>query len=258
MIRRDRAAKIISTLGPSSSSRKQIEELFKAGVDVFRLNFSHGTHEEHVLRYNTIREIEKEIGRPIGIVMDLQGPKIRVGTFENGSIELEQDTYFKLDSNIEKAGTKSRVAITNPEILESLGPGTQLLLDDGRIRLEVEKGGTTEIRAVVKTNGVLSDHKGLNIPGVILPMSTITGKDLKDLRLGLDLGADWIALSFVQQPEDVAEARRLISGRAGILVKIEKPAAIDHLDQIVQLSDAVMVARGDLGVEAPPEIVPGL
>ena len=257
-MRRTRAAKIVSTLGPSSSSREKIKELFMAGADVFRLNFSHGTHEEHALRYNAIREIERELDRPIGVIMDLQGPKIRVEKFENGAIELEKGSAFKLDSSPDKPGTKTRVAITNPEIYHAVKPGTELLLDDGKIRLEVCEGGITEIETVVKSGGVLSDHKGLNIPGTVLPMSSLTEKDRKDLRLGLDLGVDWVALSFVQRPEDIKEARSLISTHAGILAKIEKPAAIDHLDEIVQLTEAVMVARGDLGVEAPPEDVPGL
>ena len=220
-MRRTRAAKIVSTLGPSSSSREKIKELFMAGADVFRLNFSHGTHEEHTLRYNAIREIERELERPIGVIMDLQGPKIRVEKFENEAIELEKGSAFKLDSFPEKPGTKKRVAITNPEIYHAVKPGTELLLDDGKIRLEVREGGITEIETVVKSGGVLSDHKGLNIPGTVLPMSSLTDKDRKDLQLGLELGVDWIALSFVQRPEDISEARSLISTHAGILAKIE-------------------------------------
>ncbi len=257
-MRRTRAAKIVCTLGPSSSSRERIKELFMAGADVFRLNFSHGTHEEHTLRYNAIREIEEELARPIGVIMDLQGPKIRVQKFENGAIELENGSAFKLDSIADKPGTKNRVAITNPEIYRAVKPGTKLLLDDGKIRLEVREGGITEIETVVRSGGVLSDHKGLNIPDTVLPMSPLTDKDRMDLQLGLELGVDWVALSFVQRPEDIYEARSLISTDAGILAKIEKPAAIEHLDEIIELSDAVMVARGDLGVEAPPEDVPGL
>ena len=199
-MRRTRAAKIVSTLGPSSSSREKIKELFMAGADVFRLNFSHGTHEEHAHRYSAIREIERELERPIGVIMDLQGPKIRVEKFENGAIELENGSAFKLDSSPDKPGTKTRVAITNPEIYRAVKPGTELLLDDGKIRLEVREGGITEIETVVKSGGVLSDHKGLNIPGTVLPMSSLTEKDRKDLRLGLELGVDWVALSFVQRP----------------------------------------------------------
>ena len=257
-MRRNRAAKIVSTLGPSSTSREQISALFEAGADVFRLNFSHGSHQEHADRYQAIREIEREFGRPIGIMMDLQGPKIRVDCFQNGKIDLADGASFTLDRNAVDAGTESRVSISNPEIYTVLEPGTHLLLDDGKIRLFVEEASAEEVRTTVEVGGVLSDHKGLNIPGAILPMSALTDKDRADLRFGLDLGVDWVALSFLQRPEDISEARRLIAGRAGILCKMEKPKAIEHLEQIVQLSDAVMVARGDLGVEAPPEDVPGL
>ncbi len=257
-MRRNRAAKIVSTLGPSSTSREQISALFEAGADVFRLNFSHGSHQEHADRYQAIREIEREFGRPIGVMMDLQGPKIRVDYFQNGKIDLPDGVSFTLDRNAVDAGTESRVSISNPEIYKVLEPGTHLLLDDGKIRLLVEEASAEEVRTTVEVGGVLSDHKGLNIPDVILPMSALTDKDRADLRFGLDLGVDWVALSFLQRPEDISEARRLIAGRAGILCKMEKPKAIEHLEQIVQLSDAVMVARGDLGVEAPPEDVPGL
>ncbi len=257
-MRRNRAAKIVSTLGPSSTSREQISALFEAGADVFRLNFSHGSHQEHADRYQAIREIEREFGRPIGVMMDLQGPKIRVDYFQNGKIDLPDGVSFTLDRNAVDAGTESRVSISNPEIYKVLEPGTHLLLDDGKIRLLVEEASAEEVRTTVEVGGVLSDHKGLNIPDVILPMSALTDKDRADLRFGLDLGVDWVALSFLQRPEDISEARRLIAGRAGILCKMEKPKAIEHLEQMVQLSDAVMVARGDLGVEAPPEDVPGL
>ena len=255
---RNRAAKIVSTLAPSSTSREQISALFEAGADVFRLNFSHGSHQEHADRYQAIREIEREFDRPIGVMMDLQGPKIRVDYFQNGKIDLADGVSFTLDRNAVDAGTESRVSISNPEIYKVLEPGTHLLLDDGKIRLFVEEASAEEVRTTVEVGGVLSDHKGLNIPGAILPMSALTDKDRADLRFGLDLGVDWVALSFLQRPEDISEARRLIAGRAGILCKLEKPKAIEHLEQIGQLSDAVMVARGDLGVEAPPEDVPGL
>ena len=258
MLHRDRAAKIISTLGPSSSSAGQIRELFRAGADVFRLNFSHGTHKEQAERYHLIRELELEVGTPIGVIMDLQGPKIRVQTFKNGSVELERGSSFQLDSQSQIQGTNLRAAISNPEIFDVIEPGMELLLDDGKIRLEVSEKGVSDIQTIVRTAGTLSDHKGLNIPSIILPMSPLTEKDRKDLSFGLELGVDWVALSFVQQSEDIVELRRLVNDQAGILAKIEKPSAIKHLSQIVQLSDAVMVARGDLGVEAPPENVPGL
>ena len=257
-MRRNRAAKIVSTLGPASAAEEQIAALFEAGADVFRLNFSHGTHQEHSERYAAIRRIEREYGRPIGIIMDLQGPKIRVNTFENGEAGLLTGSVFTFDRQVDQAGTGDRVSISNPEIYKVLEPGMALLLDDGKIRLRVRDATEEKVRATVEIGGVLSDHKGLNLPGAILPMSALTNKDRADLRFGLDLGVDWVALSFVQRPEDIAEARQLIAGRAGILCKMEKPTAIEHLVQIIQLSDAVMVARGDLGVEAPPEDVPGL
>ena len=257
-MRRNRAAKIVATLGPASATEEQIAALFAAGADVFRLNFSHGTHQEHAERYTAIRRIERDSGRPIGIMMDLQGPKIRVDTFQDGAVDLSTGSVFTLDRHADQVGTVDRVSISNPEIYTALEPGMALLLDDGKIRLRVEEASDEKVRTTVQVAGVLSDHKGLNLPGAILPMSALTDKDRADLRFGLDLGVDWVALSFVQRPEDIAEARRLIAGRAGILCKMEKPKAIEHLEQIVQLSDAVMVARGDLGVEAPPEDVPGL
>ena len=257
-MRRNRAAKIVTTLGPASWTEEQIAALFEAGADVFRLNFSHGTHQEHAERYAAIRRIEVDFGRPIGIMMDLQGPKIRVDTFQDGAVDMAAGSVFTFDRHADQAGTAHRVSISNPEIFTVLESGMTLILDDGKIRLRVEEASEEKVRTIVQVGGVLSDHKGMNLPGAILPMSALTNKDRADLRFGLDLGVDWVALSFVQRPEDIAEARRLIAGRAGILCKMEKPRAIEHLEQIVQMSDAVMVARGDLGVEAPPEDVPGL
>lgn len=257
-MKRERAAKIVSTLGPSSTSPEMIAKLFEAGADVFRLNFSHGKHEEHKERYDIIRKIEEDYGRPIGIIADLQGPKIRVGNFVDQKIVLVNGAKFILDSDQDSDGDVNRVSISNPEIYPSLEVGIELLLDDGKLKLVVEKNKGASVETKVLVGGSLSDHKGINIPGTILPMSALTEKDRKDLQFALDLGVDWIALSFVQRPEDVAEARRLIAGRAGVLAKMEKPLAIEHLDGIIELSDAVMVARGDLGVEAPPEDVPGL
>lgn len=256
-MRRERAVKIVSTLGPASSSREAIDALFEAGTDVFRLNFSHGSHAEHAERYGFIREAEAKFGRPIGVMVDLQGPKIRVGDFADGRIELRKGAAFRLDADT-TLGNERRVSISNPEILVSLEPGLDLLLDDGKIRLEVTEVGRDHIETTVTVGGPLSNHKGVNIPGALLPIAALTAKDRRDLQFGLDMGADYIALSFVQRPEDVAEARKLIAGRAAVLVKLEKPLAIQHLDQIIELTDAVMVARGDLGVEAPPEDVPSL
>ena len=257
-MRRERAAKIISTLGPSSTSPEVIANLFEAGADVFRLNFSHGQHEEHKELYDSIRKIEADYNRPIGIIADLQGPKIRVGNFVDKKIVLGNSVNFTLDSDQDKDGDEKRVSISNPEIYPSLEPGVELLLDDGKLKLVVEQNNGDSIDTKVLVGGTLSNHKGINIPGAILPMSALTEKDRRDLQFALDIGVDWIALSFVQRPEDVAEARALVVGRAGVLAKLEKPLAIEHLKQIVELADAIMVARGDLGVEAPPEDVPGL
>lgn len=256
-MRRQRKAKILATLGPASSTREQIAALFKAGADVFRLNFSHGSHEDHQARYDIIRELEEEFERPIGILMDLQGPKLRVGAFAAGSIDLKTGDKFRLDLDEAKGDTK-RVQLPHPEIFAAIKPGTNLLLDDGKLRLCIKKCGKDFAEVEVAVGGRLSDRKGVNVPDVVLPLSPLTKKDRADLRFGLDMGADWIAMSFVQRPEDVAELRKLIGGRARLMAKLEKPAAIERLEEIVELSDAVMVARGDLGVEMPPEDVPGI
>ena len=256
-MRRIRNAKIIATLGPGTSSEEMINALFEAGADVFRLNFSHGGHEDHKRRYDIIRAMEDKYHRSIGILLDLQGPKLRVGKFQDGEVKLEQGNKFRLDLNA-GPGDVSRVPLHHPEIFEALEEGTDLLLDDGKIRLRVIEFGVNFAETEIITGGTLSDHKGVNVPTAILPLSPLTEKDLEDLRFGLDLGVDWVALSFVQRPEDIAKARKLVAGRAGIMSKLEKPAAMNNLDEIVNLSDAVMVARGDLGVELPPEDVPAL
>ncbi|MGI9486328.1 MAG: pyruvate kinase [Geminicoccaceae bacterium] len=256
-MRHRRSAKILATLGPSSSSMDEIKALFDAGANAFRFNFSHGSHEDHQARYDIVRKIEGDAGRPISIVMDLQGPKLRVGTFENDKVELEAGNTFRMDLE-DKPGNVDRVMLPHIEIFKAIDEGTELLLDDGKIRLEVQKVGKDFAETKVIAGGPLSNRKGVNVPNAVLPLSALTDKDRADLQFGLDLGADWVALSFVQRPEDVAEARRLIAGRAAIMVKIEKPAAINHLDQIIEMADGVMVARGDLGVEMPPEDVPGL
>ncbi len=256
-MRRQRKAKIVATLGPSTSSPEIIRGLFEAGVDVFRLNFSHGTQEEHRRRHEILRGIEAELNRPIGILMDLQGPKLRLGTFAEGQVELNAGEPFRLDLSPEP-GDRRRAPLPHPEVLSALVPGTQLLLNDGRVRLTVKTAGGSFVDTVVVTGGPLSDRKGVNVPGVVLPLSPLTEKDRQDLRFGLDLGVDWVALSFVQRPEDIAEARRLIAGRAAVMIKLEKPAAIDRLEELIEMSDAAMVARGDLGVEMPPEDVPSV
>jgi pyruvate kinase len=256
-MRRHRSAKITATLGPSSSSPDMIEKLFLAGVDVFRLNFSHGSHEDHQTRYQIIRNLEKKVGRPIGILMDLQGPKLRIGSFQQKSILLEEGQTFILDQN-EAPGDQTRVFLPHPEIFKALKENTDILLDDGKIRLRVKQMTPQGIETRVITAGPLSDRKGFNIPAVALPISAMTPKDRKDLVFGLELGVDWVALSFVQHPNDVLEARELIGTQAGIISKLEKPLAIEHLEEIVLLSDAIMVARGDLGVEMAPEEVPSI
>jgi pyruvate kinase len=256
--KRERATKIVSTLGPTSTSPEMISKLFESGADVFRLNFSHGTHEDHKTRYDIIRKLEIKYNRPIGIIADLQGPKIRIGNFINGKIDLINGSLFIMDSDKKMEGDQRRVSISNPEIFSSLQPGAELLLDDGKMRLIVEKNNGTSIETKVLVGGPLSNHKGINIPGTILPMSPLTQKDRLDLDFALDIGVDWIALSFVQHPKDIIEISQLIDGKAGILTKLEKPLAIEHLEKIIELSDALMIARGDLGVEAPPEDVPGL
>ena len=254
-MRRSRNANIIATLGPSSSSPEMIRALFETGVDMFRLNFSHGSHDDHRERFRIIREVEREVGRPVGILMDLQGPKLRVGKFTNGPVELVRDARFRLDLD-PAAGDASRVTLPHPEIFAALAAGTPLLLDDGKIRLSVEACGPDFAETRVVVGGRLSEHKGINVPSVILPMSPFTARDRRDLAFGLDMGADWVALSFVQRPEDIDEARALIGDRALVMAKMEKPAAIHNLDAIVARADGIMVARGDLGVEMPPEQVP--
>jgi pyruvate kinase len=254
MIRQHRT-KIVATLGPASSTPETIEALFKAGVDMFRLNFSHGDHDDHRQRYETVRELEKRVGRPIAVLADLQGPKLRVGVFADGSAELAPRQAFRLDLD-ESPGDARRVALPHREIFQALRKGSELLLDDGRIRLRVSKCGKDFADTKVVTGGTLSDRKGVNVPGVVLPLSPITKKDRSDLKFALKLGVDWVALSFIQRPEDIAEARKLIGGRAAVMAKLEKPAALEHLDEIVAQCDGIMVARGDLGVEIPPEEVP--
>ncbi len=256
-MRRTRNAKIVATLGPASSGKDTVRQLFLAGVDVFRLNFSHGSADDHRARFATLRELEQETGRPIGILADLQGPKLRVGTFANGPVMLIEGQPFRLDLDA-TPGNAERAGMPHPEIFAALVPGAELLLDDGRLRLVVETCGPEFAQTRVLVGGKLSERKGVNVPGVVLPLTALTAKDRRDLALALELGADWIALSFVQRPEDVLEARELIGNRAAIVSKLEKPSAIERLDEIVALSDAVMVARGDLGVELPAERVPAI
>ncbi|MDO8607229.1 MAG: pyruvate kinase [Phaeospirillum sp.] len=258
-MKRRRNAKIIATLGPASSTAEAIESLFIAGADVFRLNFSHGSHEDHKARLDAIRELEKKVLRPIAVLADLQGPKLRVGNFVDGRVALANGATFRLDMN-DALGTVDRAPLHHPEVFAALTVGSELLIDDGRVRLRVERHGPDFAETRVLVGGEVSNHKGVNVPNVMLPISPLTEKDRRDLEFAVEMGADWIALSFVQRPSDVAEARRLVSAHVGsrvrLLSKLEKPSAIEHLSEIIELSDAVMVARGDLGVECPPETVP--
>ena len=254
-LRRTRNAKIVATLGPASSDPAVVRQLFMAGVDVFRLNFSHGNHADHRARFELLRALEKDTGRPIGILADLQGPKLRVGSFADGPVMLAAGQAFRLDLD-PAPGNVQRAGLPHPEIFAALVPGAELLLDDGKLRLVVERCGADFAETRVAVGGKLSERKGVNVPGVMLPITALTEKDRRDLAFALELGADWIALSFVQRPQDVSEARALIGDRAAIVVKLEKPSAVECLDEIVALTDAVMVARGDLGVELPAEKVP--
>lgn len=255
---RNRNAKIVATLGPASSDRATIQALFEAGADVFRLNFSHGTHADHKNRLDVIRSIEREADRPIAVLLDLQGPKLRLGKFAAGSIRLESGAAFRLDLNCDEPGDQTRSPLPHPEIFAALEVGTNLLIDDGRVRLRVERCDLDFAETRVITGGVVSDRKGVNVPDVILPLSPLTEKDRADLAYGLTLGIDWVALSFVQNEKDIVEIKEIVKGRAGIVAKLEKPMAIGSLDAIVDESDAVMVARGDLGVEIPAEQVPAI
>ena len=254
---RSRKVRILATLGPASNTPEVIRQLVVAGADAFRINMSHGTHADHKQLIDAIRGLESELDRPTTILADLQGPKLRVGKFKGDRATLEKGQTFVFDS--EKAlGDSSRVTLPHREIFEAVEIGTRLLVDDGKLVFRVVEVGNGRILAQVETGGTISNNKGLNVPDVVLPLTPLTDKDRSDLAFALEQGVDWVALSFVQRAEDVAEARRLIGGRAALLAKIEKPSAIDRLEGILERADAVMVARGDLGVELPPEDVPPL
>lgn len=256
-MRRNRFTKIIATLGPASSTIETIEALFLEGADLFRLNFSHGAYETHQNNVEIIRAISKKYDRPIGIIMDLQGPKLRVGKFKEGSITLKKGDTFSLDMN-QEMGDQQRVCLPHPEIFKAIEIGHLLLVDDGKMRLKVIAKTNDLITTVAEVSGIISNNKGVNVPSVILPISALTEKDLRDLEFGLSLHVDWVALSFVQRADDITEARKKINGQALIISKLEKPQAIEDLENIVAASDAVMVARGDLGVEMMPEEVPSI
>jgi pyruvate kinase len=256
-MRRNRKVKILATLGPSSCDRETIDKLYAAGADVFRINMSHSSHEVMRDLVGRIRSVEDAVGRPIGILVDLQGPKLRIGEFADGSVTLESGDIIVLDSD-DAPGSSDRVYLPHPEIFKTLEAGHRLLLDDGKIELEALScdGGGARTRVIV--GGVLHNRKGVSLPDTTLPTSALTRKDRCDLDAALASDIDWIALSFIQRPEDLAEVRKITRGRVGVLAKIEKPQAVERLDEIIELSDALMVARGDLGVEMPLEAVPGI
>ena len=256
-MRRNRFTKIVATLGPASSTMERLRTLFEAGADVFRLNFSHGQHEDHRQRIEQLRALEKEFKHPIAILLDLQGPKLRLGTFAKGPMVVKKGQTVRFDMNAEP-GTAERVPLLHPEIFKAAKPGGLLLIDDGKVRLRIVAYDEETIDTEVEVAGTLSDRKGVNLPNLVLPMSPMTPKDHKDLAFGLSIGVDWVALSFVQHANDIAELKKLVAGRAAVMAKLEKPQALEHLDEIIEQSDGIMVARGDLGVEMPPEAVPPL
>jgi pyruvate kinase len=252
---RRRKVRILATLGPASSSPDMIRKLFEAGADVFRINMSHGNQADKAALIAAIRAVEVEENRPIPILCDLQGPKLRVGRFADGSVQLETGQSFRFDLD-SSPGDANRVQLPHPELFAALKPGATLLVDDGKMRFRVDTIQGDRLSATAMVGGKLSNNKGVNVPDVVIPLAALTEKDRSDLAFALEHGVDWIALSFVQRPEDVAEARKLVGNRAGVLAKIEKPSAVERIDEIVDLADAIMVARGDLGVELPPEQVP--
>lgn len=254
-MRRQRNVKIVATLGPASETYDTIRALYEAGADVFRLNMSHGTHDEIREKHGIIRQIEQDLGRPIAILADLQGPKLRVGAFAEGAEELVEGARFRLDLNPDD-GDAARAPLPHPEIFAALEEGASILVNDGKIRLRVTRCGTEFADCEVVAGGTVSNRKGVNVPDVVLPLAALSEKDRGDLEFVCELGVDWLALSFVQRPEDVTEARALAAGRAAILSKIEKPAAVERFDEILEVSDGIMVARGDLGVELPVQAVP--
>ncbi len=254
-MRRNRKAKVVATLGPASSTSNIIEKLLYAGVDVFRLNFSHGNHHSHLERIKIIRKLEESISRPIGIMADIQGPKLRLGEFIDEGVDLQNDTSYRLDLNPEP-GDKDRAPLPHPEIFSALKIGSELLIDDGRVKLEVTHCESSYADTRVIVGGTIRANKGVNIPNIVLPISCITEKDYIDLDFALQNGADWIAQSFVQNPEDVEMMREVVGDRARIMVKLEKPSALESIDRILELCDGMMIARGDLGVELAPQQVP--
>ena len=256
-MKRTRKVKILATLGPASSNAEMIRKLWEAGADAFRINMSHSSHAVLNDLVASIRKVEAEVGRPIAILGDLQGPKLRVGKFANGSEPMSVGQMFTLDDNPEP-GDGTRVHLPHPEILASVQPGDRLLIDDGRLQLRCEETNGKQLTCRVVAGTKISDKKGVSLPDTTLPTGALTEKDRADLDALLEAKVDWIALSFIQRPEDMAEVRKVARGAAGLMAKIEKPQAVQRLAEIIELSDAIMVARGDLGVEMPLETVPGI
>ena len=256
-MRRMRRVKILATLGPASADRAMLARLFEAGADVFRINMSHASHDAMRERIRMIRSLEADYGRPIGILVDLQGPKLRVGKFAAGGVDLAKGASFVLDAD-PALGDINRVHLPHPEILQALRPGHVVLIDDGKVKLIITEAVPDRAVARVEVQGRISDRKGVSLPDTEIPVAAMTPKDRSDLDAALNEGVDWIAVSFVQRADDVAEVKKIARGRALVMAKIEKPQAIARLDEIVEISDALMVARGDLGVEMPLEKVPGL
>ncbi|NQZ13793.1 MAG: pyruvate kinase [Alphaproteobacteria bacterium] len=255
MIRRYRQTKIVATLGPASGEPDMMDDLFQTGVDVLRMNFSHGTHDDHQKNLETARALEKKYSRPLGIIADLQGPKLRIGRFKEGRIDLTEGMLLRFDLN-EEEGDESRIPLPHPEVIEALDVGSDILLDDGKVRVRVTEKGNDYLVTEVIAGQALSNNKGFNVPGAVLPLPPLTEKDEIDLEAAIEMGADWIAQSFVQRAEDVIYTKKKIAGRAALMAKIEKPTAVEHIDDILEHVDGIMVARGDLGVELPPEKVP--
>ena len=256
-MRRLRRIKIIATLGPATVDKAVITGLVRAGADVFRINMSHTDHAALAAYVRVIREIEAELSCAIGILADLQGPKLRIGAFEEGSVHLRKGDVFVFDSD-PTPGNATRVRLPHPEILAALKVNDTILIDDGRVRLHVVETSPERTHAVVDVAGRLSNRKGVSLPDTEIPISSMTPKDRVDLDAALKEGVDWVAISFVQRPEDVLEVKQITQGRALVMAKIEKPQAITRLEEVIEVSDALMVARGDLGVEVPLERVPGL
>ena len=256
-MRRERRTKIVATLGPSSSDPVVMEQMFAAGADVFRINMSHTAHDRLRTYVQAVRGVEERCGRPVGVLADLQGPKLRVGTFAKGGAELKAGATFLLDDD-ESPGDAKRVQLPHSEIFAAIEPGHKLLLDDGKIQLVVTEVTPRRVATRVEVGGQVSDRKGVNLPDTTLPLSALTEKDRSDLEAALEAGVDWIALSFIQRADDIAEVKKIARARAAVMAKIEKPQAVTRLSEILEAADAIMVARGDLGVEMPLERVPGV